>query len=191
LLSCGLLLLALLLLVQLLILALLLLSDSLSCTTWSCCSWLDLLLLRWSWASGYSMPFAGCDSSSLVEQWKNCVLVCTGFVLVVWELLAPGRANLLHQQLHWVDVVLTTPQPSHGDWAACKQLLCLSSSLIWSLPHSLWRWGYQSVGCTLFCTSFLRIDTSLDHFNSMMQLTLIYLLLFIDFVLCRLQTKKN
>jgi hypothetical protein len=26
---------------------------------------------------------------------------------------------------HWVAVVLTTPQPSHGDYAACKQLLCL------------------------------------------------------------------
>jgi hypothetical protein len=61
------------------------------------------------------MPFAGCDSSSLVELWKNCVLVCTGFVLVIWELLTPGQANLLHQQLHWVAVVLTTPQPSHGD----------------------------------------------------------------------------
>jgi hypothetical protein len=44
-----------------------------------------------------------------------CVLVCAGLVLVDWEQLAPGRANLLHQQLHWAAVVLTTPQPSHGD----------------------------------------------------------------------------
>jgi hypothetical protein len=65
--------------------------------------------------------------------WWNCgrtVCSCVcWFVLVVWELLAPSRANLLHQQLHWAAVVLTTPQPSHGDWAACKQLLCLLSRL--------------------------------------------------------------
>jgi hypothetical protein len=92
-----------------------------------------------------------------------CVLVCAVLVLVDWEQLAPDRANLLHQQLLWFAVVLTTPKPSHGDWAACKQLLCLPSCLIWSLPLLLWRWRCQSARCTLFCTKFLRTDTSLDH----------------------------
>jgi hypothetical protein len=80
----------------------------------------------------YSMVLLGVILMELWSCGRTCeFLWCSsaGTMPVDWELLAPGRANLLLQLLHWVDVVLTTPHPSHGDWAACKQLLCLSPRL--------------------------------------------------------------
>jgi hypothetical protein len=98
---------------------------------------LELLQLAWPSPPEMILSFRLLhDFSGLWFEWfggtveELCVLLMCWGCACRLGLLAPGRADLLHQQLPWVAVVLTTPHPSHGDWAACKQLLCLSPILI-------------------------------------------------------------
>jgi hypothetical protein len=141
--------LALLLLVQLLALVLLLLNDCLSFSSWDCCLLLALLLLGSILSFRfYSMVLLGdvlmclwcCERTMVFLWWWSIGRVCA---------VLPGRAHLLQllESLPCCGVDTTTL--SQCDWAACKQLSCLSLTA-WSdpllSPVTLWLlkcWVHQ------------------------------------------------
>jgi hypothetical protein len=69
---------------------------------------------------------------------KRTKFFCSGAMLVKWELLAPGRANLLVQLLHCVAVVLTTPHLVIVTELLVSSYSACHPGLIWSSLLSLW-----------------------------------------------------
>jgi hypothetical protein len=153
-------------------------APSLSFTSWIC-SWLSLsfsswdellipLLLAWSWTSLGLHGVCYLFSDVLMVLWKNSGVLCVGSLLISNGSCLFWSCPSSRPAAHWVAVVVTAPQPCHGDYAACKQLLCLLSRLDLILSpgrdvHLL---------CThLLCTpsDWYKNRCSLDQTHSMMQ----------------------